>query len=327
MRRHIFVRGLVLVFLLTGIVLASCAPAPATATQSPAADTAILRFAHLRIIDALPMYVAQQEGLYAKHNVRVELIPVGSAPERDQLMAAKRADGMISEVLTALFYNKDSVQVQIVRFARAATPETHLFSILASRQSGITSVEGLKGVPVGISDGTVIAYLTDRMLAEEGFSAADRQTVSVPSLGDRMALLGSGEIQAAMLPEPLTSLALQQGAVVVLDDSKYPEYSHSTITFRKEVLDQNPEAVRAFLAAVEEAVALINADPAKYEKTLVELNIVPAPLEGKFAVPQFVTAGVPSETQFQDVLEWARSKGLVNKEYTYSDLITAEYLP
>lgn len=327
MRRHIFVRGLVLVFLLTGIVLASCAPAPATATQSPAAETAILRFAHLRIIDALPMYVAQQEGLYAKHNVRVELIPVGSAPERDQLMAAKRADGMISEVLTALFYNKDSVQVQIVRFARAATPETHLFSILASRQSGITSVEGLKGVPVGISDGTVIAYLTDRMLAEEGFSAADRQTVSVPSLGDRMALLGSGEIQAAMLPEPLTSLALQQGAVVVLDDSKYPEYSHSTITFRKEVLDQNPEAVRAFLAAVEEAVALINADPAKYEKTLVELNIVPAPLEGKFAVPQFVTAGVPSETQFQDVLEWARSKGLVNKEYTYSDLITAEYLP
>jgi NitT/TauT family transport system substrate-binding protein len=165
------------------------------------------------------------------------------------------------------------------------------------------------------------------MLAEEGFSAADRQTVSVPSLGDRMALLGSGEIQAAMLPEPLTSLALQQGAVVVLDDSKYPEYSHSTITFRKEVLDQNPEAVRAFLAAVEEAVALINADPAKYEKTLVELNIVPAPLEGKFAVPQFVTAGVPSETQFQDVLEWARSKGLVNKDYSYADLITAEFLP
>ena len=182
-------------------------------------------------------------------------------------------------------------------------------------------------VSVTLSDGTVIAYLTDRMLAEEGFSAEDRQTVSVPSLGDRMALLGSGEIQAAMLPEPLTTLAAQQGAVVVLDDSKYPEYSHSTITFRKEVLDQNPDAVRAFLAAVEEAVTLINADPAKYEKTLVELNIVPAPLEGKFAVPQFVTAGVPSEAQFQDVLEWATSKGLVDKEYAYSDLITAEFLP
>ncbi len=327
MRKQNLVRALVLVFLIMGMVLAACTPAPAAATDATAAEPAILRFAHLRIIDALPMYVAQQEGLYEKHGVRVELIPVGSAPERDQLMAAKRTDGMISEVLTALFYNKDSIQVQIVRFARAATPETHLFSILASRQSGITSVEGLKGVPVGISDGTVIAYLTDRMLTEEGFSVEDKQTVSVPSLGDRMALLGSGEIQAAMLPEPLTTLAAQQGAVVVLEDSKYPEYSHSTITFRKEVLDQNPEAVRAFLAAVEEAVALINADPTKYEKTLVELNIVPAPLEGKFAVPQFVTAGVPSETQFQDVLEWARSKNLVDKDYTYSDLITAEFLP
>lgn len=326
MKRMKQFRGLVLVFVAASIILASCTPAPAVATEAPA-GAAILRFAHLRIIDALPLYVAQQEGLYEKHGVRVELIPVGSAPERDQLMAAKRADGMISEVLTALFYNKDSIQVQIVRFARAATPETHLFSILASKQSGITSVEGLKGIPVGISDGTVIAYLTDRMLEKEGFSAEDKQTVSVPSLGDRMALLGSGELKAATLPEPLTTLAVQQGAAVVLDDSKYPEYSHSTITFRKEALDQNPEAVRAFLAALEEAVVLINTDPARFEKTLVELNIVPAPLEGKFPVPQFVTAAVPSEAQFQDVLEWARAKNLVQKDYSYSDVITAEFLP
>ena len=308
------------------LVLYGCAPA-APVTETATAERVVLRFAALRILDALPMYVAQQEGLFDKHNIDVEIIAVGSAPERDQLMAANRADGMISEVLTALFYNKDSVQVQIVRFARAATAETHLFSILASRQSGITNVEGLKGVPVGISDGTVIAYLTDRMLQLEGFSERDIQTVSVPSLGDRMALLGSGELQAAMLPEPLTSLAVQQGAVVVLDDSKHPDYSHSTITFRKAVLDENPEAVRAFLAAVEEAVQLINANPDKYRKTLVDLKIVPAPLEGSFPVPTFVTASVPSEAQFQDVLEWAKSKNLVQKDFVYTDLITPAFLP
>lgn len=308
------------------LVLYGCAPA-APVTETAPAERVVLRFAALRILDALPMYVAQQEGLFDKHNIDVEIIAVGSAPERDQLMAANRADGMISEVLTALFYNKDSVQVQIVRFARAATAETHLFSILASRQSGITNVEGLKGVPVGISDGTVIAYLTDRMLQLEGFSETDIQTVSVPSLGDRMALLGSGELQAAMLPEPLTSLAVQQGAVVVLDDSKHPDYSHSTITFRKAVLDENPEAVRAFLAAVEEAVQLINANPDKYRKTLVDLKIVPAPLEGSFPVPTFVTASVPSEAQFQDVLEWAKSKNLVQKDFVYTDLITPAFLP
>ncbi len=305
------------------LILAACS----TPAAAPAAQRESLRFAVLRIIDSLPMYVAQQEGLFAKYNLDVEIIPVGSAPERDQLIAANRADGMISEVLTALFYNKDTTQVQIVRFARAATPETHLFSILASKKSGITSVEGLKGVPVGISDGTVIAYLTDRMLQKEGFAPEDIQTISVPSLGDRMALLGSGELAAATLPEPLTTLAVQQGAVVVLDDSQYPDLSHSTITFRKAYLDEKPEAVRGFLAAIEDAVKLINADPKKYEKTLIELQIVPAPLEGKFSVPQFVTAGVPSEAQFQDVVDWARSKGLVDKDYVYTDLINTSFLP
>lgn len=312
--------------LAASILLAACAQTPAVTITAPA-EAVTLRFATLRILEALPMYVAQEEGLYQKHGVAVEIIPVGSAPERDQLIAAERADGMISEVLTGLLYNKDSQQVQIVRYARTATSDSHLFSILASKQSGITSVEGLKGVPVGISDGTVIAYINDRMLQKEGLTPAEIQTISVPSLGDRLALLGSGELKAAVLPEPLTTLAIMQGAVPVLDDSKYPEYSHSTITFRKQVLDEHPEAVRAFLAAIEEAVALINADPAKYQKTLVDLQIVPAPLEGKFSVPKFVTAGVPTQAQFADVLAWAKEKKLIEKDIDYANLITAEFLP
>lgn len=307
--------------------LAACAQTPVAITPTAPAEPVTLRFATLRILEALPLYVAQEEGLYAKHGVAVEIIPVGSAPERDQLIAAERADGMISEVLTGLLYNKDSQQVQIVRYARTATADSHLFSILASKQSGITSVEGLKGVPVGISDGTVIAYINDRMLQKEGLTADEIETVSVPSLGDRLALLGSGELQAAVLPEPLTSLARMQGAVVVLDDSQYPEFSHSTITFRKPVLDAHPEAVRAFLAAIEEAVALINADPAKYQQTLVDLQIVPAPLQGNFTVPKFVTAGVPTQAQFADVLAWAKEKKLIEADIAYDNLITPAFLP
>ncbi|HYG33859.1 MAG TPA: ABC transporter substrate-binding protein, partial [Clostridia bacterium] len=239
------------------LILAACTPA-APAQKTP------LKFTALRILDVLPMYVAQEEGFFEKHGVTVELLPVASPPERDQLVSIGQADGMINEISGTLYFNKDKVQVQIVRFARSATPETHLFSILASKQSGITTVEELKGKSIGISDGTIIAYLTDRMLAEENFGPEDIKTTSIPSLSDRMTLLNSGQLDAAMLPEPLTSLAIQQGAVVVLDDSKYPEYSNSTITFRKDVLDKRPEDVRNFLAAIEDAVNAINANPEKY---------------------------------------------------------------
>jgi NitT/TauT family transport system substrate-binding protein len=305
-----------------GLFLAACTPA----TPQPA-QSVTLRLALLPVLDTLPVYVAQQEGLFAARGVNVEIIPVGSAPDRDQLIAAGQADGMINEVLSTMFYNREQVQVQVVRYARAATPSTRLFSILASGQSDINSLEQLKGVEIGISQGTVIEYLTDRLLESEGFTAGEIKSVAVPRIDLRMTLLGSGELKAAMLPEPLTSLALQQGARLIIDDTSHPQYSFSTLSFRKAVVDQNPEAVRAFLAAYEEAVSRINANPDQYSTLLSEQKLVPPPLEGMFKVPQFATAGVPTQEQWDDTLAWAAAKGLLAREVSYSSSVRADLLP
>jgi NitT/TauT family transport system substrate-binding protein len=312
-------KNVILVSMTLILVLSACTP--------KSVETNAIKFAVLPIIDSLPMYVAQQEGLFEDHNIKVELITVGSGPERDQLLASKQTDGVINEVLTTIMNNREIGNIQIVRFARAATSDTALFSILASAQSGITTVDGLKGQKIGISEGTVIEYLTDRMLQMEGLTPDQIVTVAVPKIPDRMTLLGSGELTAATMPEPVSSLLALQGATVVLADSKYPEISHSAIAFRTEFIKQNPETVRSFLAAIEEAIQKINADPAIYETTLVENQILPQPLVGKFKVPQFVTAGVPTDKQYQDVLAWAHAKGMLTEEVPYERCITAEYLP
>jgi NitT/TauT family transport system substrate-binding protein len=312
-------KSLVLAMSAVILLISACSPKQV--------ETNSINFAVLPIIDSLPMYVAQQEGLFEKYKLSVELVPVGSGPERDQLLASKQVDGVINEVLTTIMNNRENSNIQIVRFARAATSDTALFSILASKKSGITTVEGLKGQAIGISEGTVIEYLTDRMLQKEGFSADEIVTVAVPKIPDRLALLSSGELTAGTMPEPVTSLLASQGATVVLADNKYPEISHSAIAFRSEFINQNPETVRKFLAAIEEAVQKINADPAKYESTLLDNNILPPPLKGKFNVPQFVTAGVPSVEQYQDVLSWAHDKGMLSEDVPYDRCITAEFLP
>jgi len=309
---------LVSLMILLGLALTACAPKAKPLT---------LKIAALPILDTLPMYVAQNEGLFEKHKVSVEFVPVASAPERDQLIAAGQADGMVNEALSTALFNKDRTQVQTVRFARAATPEVPLFSIIASGKSGIDSLEELKGVEIGISEGTIIDYLTDRLLQAEGFAPSDIQTIAVPKIPDRLNLLGSGELKAATLPEPATSLAVQQGGQVILDDTKHPEYSFSTITFRKAILDENPETIRNFLAAIEEATAMINADPAKYSNLLVELKVVPAPIAGSFKVPTFVTAGVPTEAQWDDMLAWAKDQGMLSKDVSYTESINPSFLP
>ncbi len=316
-----FSRGVkfVLFFFVLSLWVSACSP---TVTEKKA-----VKFAVLPILDSLPMYVAQQEGLFEKHNLEVELVPVSSGPERDQLIAANQIDGMINEVLTTILNNRTNKNVVIVRFARAASVDTPLFSIVASAQSGITSVDQLKGVKIGISEGTVIAYLTDRMLQMEGFTLDEIVTIAVPKIPDRVTLISNGKLDAGTMPEPVASLLALQGATVVLADNQYPEYSYSTIAFRNAYVENDPEVVKAFLAAIEEAVMMINKDPAKWESTLVENNILPAPLQGKFQVPTFITAGVPSMEQYADVMNWAQEKGLVSEYVPYEQCISADFLP
>ncbi len=304
--------------LLTALLLMGC-----SSEQEPTT----LKMAVLPILDNLPMYVADEKGYFADENLTVEFIPVNSAAERDQVIQAGRADGMINEILSTLFYNKQEPEITIVRYARVATPDYPQFRILASADSGITSVQDIIGQDIGISEGTIIEYTTDRLLQAEGLSPADISTVAVPGIPDRMALLNSSELPAANLPDPLASLAMQGGATVVIDDSSHPEYGHSVISFRNEVVDQNPEAIKRFLAAVEKAVNDINADKDQFSGLLAERNLVPQSLIGSYVVPDFPTASVPPTSQWDDVLDWALDKGYIDGNVEYADSVDDSYLP
>jgi len=304
------------------MILPACSPtAPAQSAQQ------VLRIAVLPIVDTLPMYVAQQEGLFADQDLAVELIPVASAPERDQLLAAGQADGAINESLAVMLFNQEQVQMQVVRYAlRPATGFGHFF-ILASGESGITTADGLKGVEIGVSEGTVIEYVTDRLLEQAGLTAEEIRTIAVPRISDRMALLAAGELQAGVLPDPLASLAVQQGSVVVADDSAWPEYGSSVYSFRADVIAANPEAVRAFLAAIETAVSLLNENPEQFQGILSEQQILPESLLDSYAIPPFPGASVPPENEWQDGLKWLQEKGLLQTDVSWSESVNGSLLP
>jgi NitT/TauT family transport system substrate-binding protein len=321
--------------LFLALALSACSAAANPQATTPSAESLItqttepatLKVVVLPVLDTLPIRVAQQEGLFEQNGVKVELIPAQAAPERDQLISAEQADGMINEVLSTMFYNQNETQVQIVGYARSATSQDSLFAILVAGNSGIDTLEALKGVEIGISQGTVIEYVTSRLLGAEGFADADIKSVAVPNISSRLELLLNGELKAAVLPEPLTSLAVSRGARVILADTSHPEYSFSTLSFRKEVIDQHPEAIRAFLKAVEEAVTRLNSNPDQYKSILADQQLVPAPVLETFRMPEFNTSGVPTQAQWDDTLNWAKEKGLITKDLAYSDSVNATFLP
>ncbi len=301
------------------LLFSSCTKAPASSK--------ILKVAVLPVLDSLPLYVALENGYFEDAGVKVELIPVGSAPERDQLMQSGQIDGMLNEVVTTLYYNREGAKIKIVRFARVATADYPVFRILAAKDSGITSVDDLKGVPIGVSEGTIIEYMADRVLANAGLSAEEIRKIAVPKIADRTALLESGELKAAVMPDPLASLLMQKGAVMVIDDTTLPEVSNSVYSFNMDTITKYPEAVKAFLAAVEKAVLEINNNKDSYTNLMVELNLVPAAIIGTYPIPDFPLASVPSEVQFADALAWASAKNLVPPDLLYTDNIDSSFLP
>jgi NitT/TauT family transport system substrate-binding protein len=286
-----------------------------------------LRVAVLPILDALPMHVALEKGYFAEENLDVELVTVNSGPERDQLMQSGQVDAMINEIVSVLFYNQQDTEVVIVRFARTATADSPVFSILAAPGSGIESVQDLAGVDIGISDATVIEYMTDRVLEHEGLTADQIATVAVPRIPDRLALLQSGELKAATLPDPVTGLAVLQGATVVVDDSVLPEVGTSVISFSADSLQEKPQAVRGFLAALEKAVNDLNTNPDEFTPMLSDLGLVPEPLLATFQLPPYVTASVPSIAQWEDAIDWAMGKGLITTAPDYESSVDANFLP
>ncbi|MCP4139211.1 MAG: ABC transporter substrate-binding protein [Chloroflexi bacterium] len=285
-----------------------------------------LRIAVLPIIDTLPLFLAQEEALFETYDLNVELIPVSSAPELSQMVASGQADGMITDGLTVAFFNKEEIQMQIVRYAQRPTADTGHFFILGAKDSGITTPADLKGVEIGISEGTIIEYVTDRLLEKEGFDADEIQTIAVPKIPDRMALLGSGELKAAVLPDPLASLAVSQGATIVLDDTQSPEYGASVYVFSKKIIDENPEAIRDFVEVIDTAVIFLEEEPEEYGYVLENRQLVPAPLLSGYVIPPF-PSGIYSEAEWADTLAWAQAKGLLSVNIPYEDAVNSSFIP
>lgn len=305
--------------MLAASLLAGCASTP----QGPVT----IRVGVLPILDALPMYVAEAEGYFNNQGVIVEFIPVSSAAERDQLMQAGQIDSMINDLVSTMLYNRDQTQIVIVRFARTATADYPQYRVLAAADSRVQTVDDLKGVPIGVSEGTVIAYTTDRLLEGAGLAPDEIETLAVPKIPDRLALLGSGELAAANLPDPLASLAIQGGARVVIDDTADPDVGSSVISFDVDFLGEHPQAVRGFVAAIERATDDINANKDQWSDLLSEQGLVPESLLGSYTIPDFPSASVPTQAQFQDVLSWTQDEGLVEGDVSYQASVDGSYLP
>lgn len=292
----------------------------------PALAAKPLKLGVLQIEDSVPFYVAEQEQLYAKENLQVELIPFLSALERDSALTAGAIDGAIDDPVGAILFDKGQGRLKITSLCLGEKPAEGVFAILAAPGSDLKTVDDLKNVEIAVSNSTIIEYVTDRMLEQHGFKAEEIKKIEVVKMPIRMQMLLSDAVKAATLPEPLASIAVGKGARILLTDASGKEsLSQTIIVFRAEVLTGRKSEVAAFFRAYADAVMAINANPEKYRPLFVEKGRIPPFLAKTYPIPTYPLPTPFSAALYQPVIDWLAAKQLVSK-VPYETMVATDFM-
>lgn len=300
--------------------------APRTPT-SHAQDLTPVRIAVIPVLDTLPLFIAAEQGYFEQFGLAVELIPVTSPIERDQLIQAGEADGMLTDINGVGFFNEARPRVQIVYTSRIALPDGPVFRILAAPDSDIESIEDLAGVPIAVSEATVIEYLTYRLLEQAGVD--NIVTTAVPAIPVRFQLLMAGELEAATLPDPLAQAAIEAGAKLIVDDTALAgdeAFSQSVLVFTNGFIDDHSAAVTAFIQAWDMAVVDLNADPEAFRALFLEKTTVPESVQETYFIPPFPRGLITTEAVWDDYMAWMLDVEILEEAPAYADSVNPTFV-
>ena len=280
------------------IALLCCIAAiTAAAAALPQRDTAArnsiavgpLRIGIMPDVNSLPLMIARDEGLFAEQGVTVELVAFQNSQERDAAIKAGQLDGAVSDLLAAAFIAAGGFDMKVTSCTDGR------FGGVGSARLNINTLADLRAKRVGLSTNTIIQYIVDTHLESAGVPLTEYEPVSVPRMPLRLEMIRTGQIEAAGLPEPLLTAAVEQGGVLLsTTDGAAAATVNGTavqwtmvqgttvpidagvLLFSKKTLDSRLPDVQRFYRAYTRAADRINANPDAYRDYLVEKAAFPA---------------------------------------------------
>lgn len=326
MRKQFLRLSMMFVVLSLAIFVSGCGAQKTSDNQPTKSESKVVKIGVLPIEDNLPFYVAEKDKIYAKEGVQVELVSFASALERDAALQAGQIDGQVADLLAVALLKKIGTDVKIASIGLGATPKEGRFAILSSPKSGIKDMAGLKGSTLGISQNSIIDYVSDQMLIDQGVKLEDVTKMSIPKMPVRLDMLLSDQINSACLPDPLASLAQAKGAHVLVDDT-YRNISQTVFLFRTKSIQENPEGIKAVVRAYDSAGQALTKSPDQYRNLFLEKAQIPPDLKESYKTPTFSKLRLPTKEEVESVMKWMVDKNLIPQAYDYQELVDPSLLP
>ncbi len=240
--------------------LAATALLPAEAIAQPAKLTIAWGFAG----DFLPVWVAKEQGFLDRHGLDATLTGLGNSAQAPNILEAGSAQIAFttpSNLLLAVEGGLDQVAIAGAARLTKANPRT---SLVTRPDVSVTKPEDLIGKRVGepginsALDINIKKWLLDHNIAADKFTPIE---APFPQMGD---LLKSGQIDAAILVEPLLGRVIGSGAGVKSVDivsENNPDQLGSIWSAKRDWAAANRETVASFRAALDDAIDFIAKNP------------------------------------------------------------------
>ena len=274
-----------------------------------------ITFATMAALDSFPIFLAYEMGFFDDEGLEVNLMPFFSAPDRDAaFQTTPGIDGLVFDLVALSMYQQGGIDVV------AVSSSIGLTSILGGQD--VYYLQDLDDRSVLISLNTAMDYILARALESVELTQENVETLLVPPLPVRLEMLVAGQADAAVLPEPFATMAIEEGFSLVTTTWELG-INPFAYGFRREVVENRPQDVLAFYRALNRAVEFLNtADREEFIDMIIDVVGYPPHTRDTLAIPAFPYFAPPQLHHVESVLQFSRDRGLLTAELTPQQAIS-----
>jgi len=271
-------------------------------------------------VDSIPFIIAQEKGYFKEEGLTVTLESFKSAVDRDSALQGGKLDGVISDMLAEAFAKSGGFDTVITSLTSGS------YKLVVNKDETATSIQDLKGKDVAISKNTIIEYVTDKVMTEGGLTPADINKIIIPQIPARLEMLQNSKIAAATLPEPLATIAVKNGAKV-LNSSDRLGINPGVMLFTTKAVNDKEQEIKAVYRAYNKAIDYLSREPVEnYVDLLIEKGGFPKDVKGALILPKYQKAVAPQAKDVEDVVAWLQARQLIQKAYSYKELVDDRFV-
>ena len=213
-------------------------------------------------IDHAPLYVAQENKVFAKHGLEVELLWGGDPAAPLKLVAAGKYPFAVSyqQSVTIARASEEVLPVKSI----GLLVEHPLNTISFLKKTGIKTPADFKGKKIGYTVAPLDVLLFNAIAANAGLTEDDYELINVST--SISASLLSGQIDAVIGPfrnYEINELKLEgaEAGYFALEKHGIPDYYELVIISNDAFLEKHPETAKKLMMAVQEAIEFTKKNP------------------------------------------------------------------